>query len=67
MEDKLSGLTSHSKAIIEAVRPFAWKDKYPPTSALTADEAKEIEAKWGDVISGKSQKTATKSKPKKKR
>jgi 4-hydroxy-3-polyprenylbenzoate decarboxylase len=48
--DKRAGITSHSKAIIEAVRPFGWKDKYPPTSALTADEAREIEAKWGGAI-----------------
>ena len=44
------GITSHSKAIIEAVRPFGWKDKFPPTSALTADEAREIEAKWGKFL-----------------
>ena len=47
---KQAGITSHSKAIIEAVRPFGWKDKYPPTSALTADEAREIETKWGSVL-----------------
>ena len=52
-EDKRAGITSHSKAIIEAVRPFGWKDKYPPTSALTADEAREIEVKWGGAIAGR--------------
>jgi 4-hydroxy-3-polyprenylbenzoate decarboxylase len=51
-EAKRAGITSHSKAIIEAVRPFGWKDKYPPTSALTADEARAIEAKWGGAIKG---------------
>jgi UbiD family decarboxylase len=51
-EDKRAGITSHSKAIIEAVRPFGWKDKYPPTSALTADEAREIEKKWSGAIRG---------------
>jgi UbiD family decarboxylase len=49
-EAKAAGVTSHSKAIIEAVRPFGWKDKYPPTSALTADEARAIEAKWSGAI-----------------
>ena len=48
--DKRAGITSHSKAIIEAVRPFGWKDKYPPTSALTAAEAREIEAKWSRAL-----------------
>jgi UbiD family decarboxylase len=51
-ESKRAGVTSHSKAIIEAVRPFGWKDKYPPTSALTADEALEIEVNWGSKIRG---------------
>ena len=52
-EDKNSGSTSHSKAIIEAVRPFAWMDKFPPTSALTQEEVRGIERKWGATISGR--------------
>jgi UbiD family decarboxylase len=52
-EAKRAGITSHSKAIIEAVRPFGWKDSFPPTSALTAAEAREIETKWGGVIAGR--------------
>jgi 4-hydroxy-3-polyprenylbenzoate decarboxylase len=63
-EAKAAGVTSHSKAIIEAVRPFGWKDKYPPTSALTADEAREIEMKWGGAILGHKSK-ASGAKPKK--
>ncbi|MGB6537704.1 MAG: UbiD family decarboxylase [Xanthobacteraceae bacterium] len=45
--DKERGVTSHSKAIIEACRPFAWREQFPPASALTAEEAREIEQKWG--------------------
>ena len=67
LEAKDAGITSHSKAVIEAVRPFAWKDKYPPTSALTADEAKEIEAKWGGAIGGKAQKIPKSASRKKRR
>jgi UbiD family decarboxylase len=62
-EAKRAGITSHSKAIIEAVRPFQWKDSYPPTSALTQDEAREIEAKWGARIAG----AARNAKPRKPR
>jgi 4-hydroxy-3-polyprenylbenzoate decarboxylase len=65
-EHKRAGITSHSKAIIEAVRPFGWKDSYPPTSALTADEATAIEKKWGAVIGG-GKTLAAKSKPAHKR
>ena len=35
---KERGITSHSKLIIEAVRPFAWMDRFPPTSALSHEE-----------------------------
>ena len=52
-EAKRAGITSHSKAIIEAVRPFGWKDKFPPTSALTSDEAREIEKRWAGAIAGR--------------
>jgi 4-hydroxy-3-polyprenylbenzoate decarboxylase len=49
---KARGVTSHSKAIIEACRPFAWKDKFPKTSALSQAEARAIEDKWGKVLKG---------------
>jgi len=52
LEKKAAGVTSHSKAIIDACRPFAWKDKFPPTSSLTQDEARTIEAKWGIALKG---------------
>jgi 4-hydroxy-3-polyprenylbenzoate decarboxylase len=44
---KLAGVTSHSKLILEACRPFPWADRFPPTSALSLDEARAIEEKWG--------------------
>lgn len=43
-------VTAHSKAIIDACRPFAWMDKYPPTSALSQDEARKIAEKWQHVL-----------------
>src|SRR4051794_29063374 len=51
-DEKARGVTSHSKAIIEACRPFAWIDKFPPTSALSQAEARTIEEKWGAVLRG---------------
>jgi 4-hydroxy-3-polyprenylbenzoate decarboxylase len=51
-EDKRRGVTSHSKAIVDACRPFPWIDRFPQTSALTQDEARAIEAKWGKVLRG---------------
>jgi UbiD family decarboxylase len=51
-EDKQRGVTSHSKAIIEACRPFAWREKFPQISALTQEEAKAITQKWGNLLRG---------------
>jgi UbiD family decarboxylase len=53
-EQKMAGASSHSKAIVDACCPFAWRDKYPPTSSLTQDEARVIESKWGSVLKGSS-------------
>jgi UbiD family decarboxylase len=50
--DKERGVTSHSKAIIDACRPFAWRDKFPPASSLSLQEAQQIEEKWGKQIRG---------------
>jgi UbiD family decarboxylase len=51
-EAKAQGVTSHSKLIIEAVKPFAWIDRFPKLSALSHDDARAIEAKWGAVLKG---------------
>jgi len=52
-EDRERGVTSHSKLIIEAVKPFAWKDRFPPISAITQEDARAIEAKWGEALKPK--------------
>ena len=52
--DKEKGITSHSKLIINACRPFSWIDQFPKTTALDLSEAREIEQKWLSVISGRS-------------
>ncbi len=49
-EAKARGVTSHSKLIIEAVRPFAWLDRFPNMSALSHDDARATEEKWGKVL-----------------
>jgi UbiD family decarboxylase len=40
------GETSHSKMIIDACKPFAWKDEFPRTSALAREDARALEDKW---------------------
>jgi len=48
--DKQRGVASHSKAIIDACRPFAWMEKFPATSALSAEDVRAIEQKWGGAL-----------------
>jgi 3-polyprenyl-4-hydroxybenzoate decarboxylase len=52
--DKERGITSHSKLIINACRPFPWINQFPPTTALERSDALAIEKKWLSAISGRS-------------
>jgi len=52
-EAKGRGVTSHSKLIVEAVKPFAWIDRFPKRSALSHDDARAIETKWGEALRGR--------------
>ncbi|MGH7184901.1 MAG: UbiD family decarboxylase, partial [Pseudomonadota bacterium] len=45
-QDRDRGKTSHSKLIIDACKPFGWKNEFPTTSALSQDEARAIAEKW---------------------
>jgi UbiD family decarboxylase len=49
-EAKMRGVSSHSKLIIEAVKPFSWIEKFPKPSALSYQDAQTIEAKWGNAL-----------------
>ncbi|MBI2319643.1 MAG: UbiD family decarboxylase, partial [Betaproteobacteria bacterium] len=44
--DKARGAVSHSKVIIDATRPFAWREEFPKPAVLDAEEARALEAKW---------------------
>lgn len=52
-DEKSKGVTAHSKLIIDACRPYSWLDRFPATTALEQHEARDIEDKWLDVISGR--------------
>ena len=40
-----------SRAILNACRPYAWKDRFPPVSALSPEMRKKVEEKWKSVLS----------------
>jgi UbiD family decarboxylase len=50
---KARGASAHSKLVIEAVKPFAWIDRFPKVSALSHADARAIEAKWADALKPK--------------
>ncbi|MDB5641246.1 MAG: UbiD family decarboxylase [Hyphomicrobiales bacterium] len=44
--DKMRGVTSHSKMIIDACKPFAWRNEFPASTALSIEEALDVRRKW---------------------
>ncbi len=45
--EKEKGNTTNSRAIIDACRPFHWKDRFPPVNAPSPELARESREKWG--------------------
>lgn len=41
-----------SVAIIDATRPFHWKDEFPATTAMDPELIRETEKKWAHIIDG---------------
>jgi UbiD family decarboxylase len=39
-----------SRAIIDATRPFEWKDKFPPVVGASRGLLERVTAKWGDIF-----------------
>jgi len=49
-EKREAGDLVSSRAILNACRPYAWKDRFPPVSALSPELRKKIEEKWKSVL-----------------
>jgi UbiD family decarboxylase len=47
---RATGETSHSKMLIDATKPFSWRDEFPRVSALSAADARAIAAKWAAAL-----------------
>lgn len=45
-ESRARGQTSNSKIILDACKPFGWREQFPRTSALSQEEARSIADKW---------------------
>jgi UbiD family decarboxylase len=40
----------NSRAIIDATKPFEWKDRFPPVSAITAEQQADVERRWSHLF-----------------
>ena len=49
-DKKDAGDFTNSRVIINACRPYAWKDKFPPVNALSPETKKKITEKWKAVL-----------------
>ena len=45
-EEKKKGNLTNSRAIIDACRPFHWRNEFPPVNSPPADVMRQIEEKW---------------------
>ncbi len=51
-EDKAMGKLTNSRAIIDACRPFHWKDDFPPVNAPSQEVARKAREKFGYLLDG---------------
>ena len=47
---KRAGDNHNSRAIIDATRPFEWRDEFPPVAESSPELAAETLKKWGHLI-----------------
>ncbi len=50
-EQRSAGDFTNSRAIIDACRPFAWRDKFPKVHSIDPAYRDEIKAKWKEIFS----------------
>ena len=51
-EKRAKGDMTHSVAIIDACRPWSWRDKFPPTNTPSAEVARKAKEKFGWLLDG---------------
>ncbi|MBM2810624.1 MAG: UbiD family decarboxylase [Chloroflexi bacterium] len=47
-----SGDLTMGRMMIDACRPFAWRDRFPKPNVFAADERRQVETKWRDLLEG---------------
>ncbi len=51
-EQRETGDMTHSVAVIDACRPFKWRDKFPPANTPSPEVAAKAKAKFGWLLDG---------------
>ena len=54
-EQRERGDITNSRAVIDACRPFHWRDQYPKVNAPTPNQARRAREKFGYLLEGKAQ------------
>ena len=52
-EKRAAGDMTHSVALIDACKPFHWRDKFPPTNAPSPEVARKAKEKFGWLLEWK--------------
>jgi 4-hydroxy-3-polyprenylbenzoate decarboxylase len=50
-DDREKGISLNTRAVIDATKPYEWKDRFPPESALSPERRKLAQEKWGHILS----------------
>ena len=51
-EDRLKGQLTNSRAIIDATRPYAWRDKFPLVNTPSPEYARKAREKFSYLLEG---------------
>ena len=52
-EDRAKGQLTNSRAIIDATRPFAWRDQFPPVNMPSPEFARKAREKFSYLLEGR--------------
>jgi UbiD family decarboxylase len=46
-DERATGMYTSSRALIDACRPYAWLDQFPPINQFSREKRQEVRQKWG--------------------
>jgi 4-hydroxy-3-polyprenylbenzoate decarboxylase len=46
-EERETGMYTSSRALIDACRPYRWRDQFPKVNQFSPEKRREYRAKWG--------------------